>query len=148
MDRALSFPLACLGLFVFGHPLQSAEREDLETIEKRIAQHVEKMQDEDPSTAGTVAAIGWEEQQWDALLNSAYRTLMEKLPEKAKTALRSSQRAWLSYRNAEREAQLALFATRDGTMYSMMAADARMRIVKHRATELASLLRVWEIDGN
>lgn len=146
MNLLLRLHLAGLCLALSSPVVPAAEIEDLDAIEKRIAKRVEEMQDKDPSTAGIVAAIDWEEQQWDALMNSAYRNLLAKLPEKARDSLRASQRAWLAFRDAEQRAQSSLFSTRDGTMYIPMAADARMRIVKHRATDLASLARVLAID--
>lgn len=139
--------LSVLFLSALSLRLPAADVEDLGAIEKRIAAHVEKMQNSDPSTAGIVAALDWEEQQWDALMNSAYRALLAKLPEKARESLRASQRAWLAFRDAEQKAQDGLFATREGTMYIPMAADARMLIIKHRATELASLAKILEIDN-
>lgn len=148
MLSRLVLPFACTGLLLSGFPLHAGDLEDLDAMEKRIAVQVEKMQDADPSTAGMLAAIDWEEKQWDDLLNTAYRILLAKLPAKAQENLRSAQRAWLAFRNAELKSHDSIFATREGTMYIPIAADARMRITKHRASELASLARMLTIDGN
>lgn len=149
MNHSRFLPLVCASLLSLLHPpLAAQDVEDVDALEKTIAAHVEKMQDRDPSTAGMLAAIDWEEQQWDTLLNTAYRALLAKLPEKGRESLRASQRAWLTFRDAEYKTLDGVFSTREGTMYLPIAADARMRITKHRASELASLVRVFRIDGN
>lgn len=146
MPHPSTLALACFWLNVFCPPIQAQDVDDLDAIEKRIAEHVQKMEMKDPSTAGAVAAIEWEEQQWDALMNSAYQAMLARLPEEARKSFRASQRAWLAFRDAEFQAQLQLFSHKQGTMFVPMAAHARMLMVKHRATELASLVRIWRID--
>ncbi|MEM0970355.1 MAG: lysozyme inhibitor LprI family protein, partial [Verrucomicrobiota bacterium] len=112
---------------------------DTEAAEKRINAEVERLMNKDPSTAGMSEAIEWERQEWDSLMNAAYKDLLTHLDPQGKDALRDSQRAWIAYRDLEGQAQYSLFGNLQGTMFIPMSVNARARVVKHRAIELMSL---------
>jgi len=80
-------------------------------------------------------------------MNIAYTALMRALPAPAAQRLRVAQRAWLAFRSAEADARTALYATRSGTMYVPMAAGSATNVVRDRALQLETYLRVMRIEG-
>jgi uncharacterized protein YecT (DUF1311 family) len=99
------------------------------------------------STAGQTECEGQAAAAYDRRMNAAYAALLRALPAEAGAQLRQSQRAWLLFRDAEGRARSALFATRQGTMYVPMEASAATDIVRDRALQLESALRVMRIDA-
>ncbi|WP_420137674.1 lysozyme inhibitor LprI family protein [Sphingomonas sp.] len=99
------------------------------------------------ATAGQSACIGRATQSYDRRLNAAYRTLLRLLPAPAAAQLRTAQRQWLVFRNADVAARGALYETRQGTMYVPMQGQADMQLVRDRALQLEGDLRVFRIDG-
>lgn len=85
-------------------------------------------------------------QDYDRRLNAAYATLMRELPMAAAQRLRASQRAWLSFRDSEAAAREALYETRRGTIFVPMQAAAATIIVRDRAIQLETLVRVMGIE--
>jgi uncharacterized protein YecT (DUF1311 family) len=98
------------------------------------------------STAGQTQCEASAARSYDQRLNAAFGELMRRLPANAAARLRSAQRAWLAFRAADEAARSALYATRAGTMYVPMQAAASTDIVRDRALQLESLLRVMTID--
>ncbi len=126
--------------------LPAVDVESPDAAEVRIARGMDRLLDEDSSTAGMVQAAAWEFREWDQLMNTAYQALLSNLPTEEQATLRASQRAWLAYRDAELTALRTLFEQKEGTMFIPMAARASARVVKHRAIELATLVQIWRID--
>jgi uncharacterized protein YecT (DUF1311 family) len=83
---------------------------------------------------------------YDRRMNAAYAALLRRLQPKAAEQLRRSQRAWLAFRDSEAAARQAIYATRQGTMYVPMEADAAVTIVGDRALLLERYLRVLSIE--
>jgi uncharacterized protein YecT (DUF1311 family) len=102
--------------------------------------------DDHVSTAGQAGCEEAARDAYDRRLNAAYGALTRLLPPPAVEALRRSQRSWLLFRDAEAKAREALYATRQGTMYVPMEADDEAMIVRDRARQLESYLRVMRID--
>ncbi|WP_148264741.1 lysozyme inhibitor LprI family protein [Collimonas fungivorans] len=84
---------------------------------------------------------------YDNRLNAAYRKLMRTLPAPAAQNLRASQRAWIVFRDAELQAQSALFETRHGTIYVPMQEYEGLALTQERALRLESYNRVFDTDG-
>lgn len=99
------------------------------------------------STAGQTQCEADAARAYDRRMNTAYTALMRILPAPAAQRLRLAQRAWLAFRSAEADARLALYTTRSGTMYVPMAADSATNVVRDRALQLETYLRVMRIDG-
>jgi uncharacterized protein YecT (DUF1311 family) len=99
------------------------------------------------STAGQTDCEAAAARAYDRRMNAAYAALRHALPPAAAQQLRQSQRAWLAFRNAEAQARDAFYATRRGTMYVPMQASAATDIVRDRALQLETLLRVLRIDA-
>jgi len=99
------------------------------------------------STAGQTQCEADAARSYDRRMNTAYAALMRTLPAQAAQRLRVAQRAWLAFRSAETDARRSLYATRSGTMYVPMAAHTATVLVRDRALQLETYLRVMTIDG-
>lgn len=126
---------------------QEQGAESLEEAQERIDKRVEELMDQDPSTAGMVKAIDWEQQEWDKVLNDSYQELLSSLPKEGQQALKEAQRAWIDYRDKQYKALGAIYSQTEGTMFIPMAANSRALITKHRAIELAGLVGILEIGA-
>jgi uncharacterized protein YecT (DUF1311 family) len=84
---------------------------------------------------------------YDKRMNLAYLKLLKELPKQAGQDLKAAQRSWIAYRDMEAGARGSLFATRQGSMYAPMQADAETDLTRDRALLLESYLRVLDIDG-
>lgn len=98
------------------------------------------------STAGQVECEATALRNYDRRMNLAYAALLRRLPAAAAARLRQTQRAWIAYRDAETASRAALYATRQGTMYVPMAADAAATVVGDRARLLERHLRILGIE--
>ncbi len=76
----------------------------------------------------------------DVGLNKAYRQLMRKIDDEAQAKLKSAQRAWVAFRDAQAELEADLEA-RGGSMASMIYDASRMESTKARTNELEKLLK-------
>ncbi|MFJ6328031.1 MULTISPECIES: lysozyme inhibitor LprI family protein [unclassified Rhizobium] len=86
------------------------------------------------------------EQAYDRRMNQAYAALLKRLPPDVGARMRTSQRAWLAYRDQEAKAREALYATRHGTMYVPMESDDAVTLVGDRARLLERYLRTLNIE--
>ncbi|MDX1440369.1 MAG: lysozyme inhibitor LprI family protein [Rubricoccaceae bacterium] len=116
----------------------SAQQDSEHPIDLRLDECIE----EDPSTHGTVACMRTAYDEWDAELNRVYQQLLTELShdDDATASLRSAQRAWIGFRDAELAFSAHLYGTRDGTMWQVVAAGARVDIVRQRALDLSDYL--------
>jgi len=84
------------------------------------------------STADIVECLATQTVVWERRLNSAYQKLMEDLPARRRDRLRSAQRLWLQFRDAN----CAYFASRAGTVARVDAGQCALRLTSARAIEL------------
>jgi uncharacterized protein YecT (DUF1311 family) len=83
----------------------------------------------------------------DAELNRAYRTLMARLPEPQKKALRESQRVWLRHRDAEAAFTAQLWTREDfGTSANLSRGQHQARLVRDRVEMLLGVLQSLPSD--
>jgi uncharacterized protein YecT (DUF1311 family) len=104
---------------------------------------------EGDANAATAAQTQCEEaaaRTYDRRMNMAYAALLKALPPEAARGLRQSQRAWIVFRDAEARARSAFYASRHGTMYVPMQAASATRVVRDRALQLESVLRVLRVE--
>lgn len=111
---------------------------DRHPIEQALDQCLESP--EGMSTHGQRACLDQATQSWDRELNRLWAELMKALPDAAKTQLRSSQRLWISFRDAEILALESSYGAMDGTMYQVMYADAVSSLTRDRVRQLDALL--------
>ncbi|QKD04102.1 lysozyme inhibitor LprI family protein [Mesorhizobium loti] len=140
--KLISGALACLLMALSPAPLLASGLKDptAETLDRCL---------NDPdhgSTAGQTECEATATDDYDHRMNTAYATLMHKLPHEAAQQLRLSQRAWLAFRDAEAKARDALYETRQGTMYVPMQAADATNVIRDRALLLEGYVRVMEID--
>jgi uncharacterized protein YecT (DUF1311 family) len=82
------------------------------------------------------------EEALDKELNSAYQTLMQKLPEPSKEALRASQKQWIKYRDTEFEFIAKNFNKEDfGSSYVVSVGSYRSSIIEARTKDLLWYLK-------
>ena len=103
-------------------------------------------QESHASTAGQTECETAAEQAYDRRMNTAFSTLVRTLPPEAAARLRTSQRLWLAFRDAESKARTALYETRRGTMFVPMEAANQTRLVRDRALELEAYVRAMAIE--
>jgi uncharacterized protein YecT (DUF1311 family) len=102
--------------------------------------------DANAATAGQTQCEEAAARTYDRRMNMAYAALLKALPPEAARELRQSQRAWIMFRDAEARARSAFYASRHGTMYVPMQAASATRVVRDRALQLESVLRVLRVE--
>lgn len=91
----------------------------------------------DGSTAGMLECIGAEYERQDQRLNRVYRQLMSQLGAERQQALKTAQRLWLQFS----EANCAFYDDPDGGTSARLAAnDCALRMRAERADELQRFL--------
>ncbi len=141
-------PLICLLLgLLFFTPCLKADEPAKETKDP-IDVEVDKMMEKDPSTAGMNQAIDHGTELWDAEMNKAYNNLMKKLPESERAILKKSQVAWLAYRDANSSLVGTVYGHAQGTMYSNMANDEGLEIVKARTLLLRKYIDILDENSS
>jgi uncharacterized protein YecT (DUF1311 family) len=107
-------------------PAQAAEP-------RRSAQFERCYNDPDSTTLSLRQCIGEEFKRQDARLNGAYAQAMRNLDTAAQARLRTAQRAWIAFRDADCQAVLA---ANGGTMAPMLADLCYLDRTAQRADEL------------
>lgn len=108
----------------------------------------------DGSTMGMINCADSAAVLWDIELNKNYNLLMDLLNETAKEDMREAQREWIKFRDKEWKAISSYYGyvyevMEGGTMYPMLAAGARMEVVRKRALDLKSMYEELNIHmGN
>ncbi|KVM60314.1 hypothetical protein WJ58_07155 [Burkholderia ubonensis] len=88
------------------------------------------------STAGQIQCMGEAQQQWQMVMDAAYKRLLNDAPADAKRGWQESQRRWLMWRKDEAHLLKAVYDTTRGTMYTMASADMQLQPVRERALAL------------
>ncbi|AXK83627.1 DUF1311 domain-containing protein [Pseudolabrys taiwanensis] len=70
--------------------------------------------------------------QWDKRLNAAYKSALDAAQGKQREQLRTAQRLWLQYRDAN----CLYYGLGEGTIARIEAGDCMLRMTKSRALEL------------
>jgi uncharacterized protein YecT (DUF1311 family) len=79
-------------------------------------------------------------QRWDNELNIVYQRLRGHLHAEGKSVLKTSQRAWIAYRDAEFQTIDAIYGSLQGSMWSLTRMSAKVEFVKARTLELQMYL--------
>ncbi len=108
--------------------------------EHPVDQQCEACIDRDSSTAGILKCLDEAYVMWDRELNTVYRNLRKLLGPQQLEALKTSQRAWLRYRDAEFETLELMYRSLDGTMWAIAAQDDKVELVKTRVLTLSIYL--------
>ncbi|MGO4907120.1 lysozyme inhibitor LprI family protein [Pseudorhodobacter sp. W20_MBD10_FR17] len=89
------------------------------------------------SNQGMSACTSAETELWDGYLNREYKGRMATITADQKTALRTAQRAWIAFRDAECGLQYQMFI--DGTMRSNIYTGCMLDMTARRALTLRDL---------
>jgi len=73
---------------------------------------------------------------WDKRLNEVYQQVMTDLDPKSQELLRASQRRWVAFREAEREAMGGPWRQDRGTIIRVLTVNADLSAIKERVQEL------------
>ena len=106
-----------------------------------IDKWLSKELDKDPSTNGMRQATIKATKMWDTEMNRAYRHVLSQLTAAQRASLVRSQKAWLTFRDAETEANQRIIYTRQGTMWLLAGDTHQMEIVKARALQIKAYER-------
>jgi uncharacterized protein YecT (DUF1311 family) len=101
-----------------------------------IDRHLDSCIAADSTTAGMANCTHGAYQLWDQELNDTYMILMSSFTPAKKQSLRTSQRQWMVFRDAEFKAIDEMYKDKDGTMYIPMRALDRMEVVRSRVLQL------------
>lgn len=94
----------------------------------------------DPSTAGMINCISQASGKWDAELNKWYGALKCNVSPAKADSLKTAQRAWLTFRDAELKAIGGIYGGLQGTMYRPLSAYASMNVTRQRTLILLDYL--------
>ena len=114
----------------------TVKAEEEHAIDRRLGACIDK----DYSTAGMLNCLDEAYIMWDKELNAVYQGLRGLLNPRQKDALKTSQRAWLAYRDAEFETIELIYGSLDGTMWSLAARDDKVGLLRSRVLELSVYL--------
>ena len=88
------------------------------------------------STTGMVECADAAIRGWDKRLNEVYQQVMTDLDPKSQELLRASQRRWVAFREAEREAMGGPWRQDRGTITRVLTVNADLSAIKERVQEL------------
>jgi uncharacterized protein YecT (DUF1311 family) len=141
MKKALSLSL----LITWGLMAHAA---DEHPIDVKMVACVEK----NPSTVGMMTCTEKAGKSWDVELNQVYQSLQAKFGKKAAPQLKMAQQQWLKYRDAEFAAIDSMYRViydkmGGGTIWSLMAAQNKVDVVKARVLTLTEYLKSLEQEN-
>jgi uncharacterized protein YecT (DUF1311 family) len=84
------------------------------------------------TTIDLVECINKDTAVWDKRLNAAYKALTPTIEPAQRDPLRTAERLWVQYRNAN----CTFYSSRDGTMYQIEGAECVRTMTRERALEL------------
>ncbi|MCT4705118.1 DUF1311 domain-containing protein [Enterobacteriaceae bacterium H16N7] len=84
---------------------------------------------------------------WDSELGKQYKLLIKDQPENVRIALRNSQRQWIKYRDAYNQGIEAFYQKEEGTIWSLIAAESKMNIVRDKTLDLYRLRNSTNLGG-
>ncbi|MGK7244960.1 lysozyme inhibitor LprI family protein [Buttiauxella agrestis] len=84
---------------------------------------------------------------WDKELGTQYNLLMKNQPENVRVALRYSQRQWIKYRDSYNKGIEAFYQKEEGTIWSLVAAESKMNVIRDKALDLHRLRNSTNLGG-
>jgi uncharacterized protein YecT (DUF1311 family) len=103
--------------------------------------------DQNQSTIGLRECLDAAYRSWDDELNAAYKALMATLPPEAKTALRTAQRQWIGFKDAERTYLRKVFENMDGTIWPVVELQQYVDLYRKRALQLRCSAKMTDMAG-
>ncbi|GLR09908.1 hypothetical protein COO59_01880 [Mixta theicola] len=78
-------------------------------------------------------------QQWDSELNKQYQLLLKGQPKSVRQKITAAQRSWLQYRDGYNAAISAYYQQQQGTIWPLVAAEAKMNVIRDKTIDLYKL---------
>lgn len=132
-----------LGYSLSTHAIDNPDAPDhLSDFLNRAQTYERDIQQTAHTTQSYLTAYAAYENFLDQELNTAYRQLIEHLPDKAQQALKNSQQAWLNYRDKEFDFIARNWtAEKFGSSATISRGDYRTQLIKDRIMLLLQYLR-------
>jgi len=99
------------------------------------------------STGGETLCYETARRAYQARVILALSSVRRHLDQEAAAALDIEQKAWISYREARRDAMMAMLISRTGSMYAPMQEADDMTVARDRALRLEAQLHILEIES-
>jgi uncharacterized protein YecT (DUF1311 family) len=90
-----------------------------------------------PNTPAIVECVNAKTKVWDQRLNAAYGTLQQRSSGEQAEALRTAQRLWIQYRDAN----CRFYGAEEGTIRQVKAAECLRFMTQERAREFEEAMR-------
>ncbi len=141
--------LRALVLIVFSGVagLSGPDRPALAAGTSPIDTALETCLEQNQTTAGMAQCLDQAFTAWDGELNAAYKAVMAGLPPEAKTALRTAQRDWVAFKDAQIASFRSMLAPQDGTIWPLVASRYAIDLVRKRAVELRCFAIMSDMEG-
>lgn len=140
-DQALTFVYNS----EFGLRIQDSKGQYVPVFSTTGKHPIDKLQsrweDNDSSTYGILGAQKAAYKLWDLELNRVYKRLMKGLKTDQRKALRTSQRKWIAYRDAEIESVQAIYGQKEGTVWGIVGSASVIDLTKSQMQRLSSYER-------
>lgn len=121
-----------------------ADEPALSPLERREREEFAKTEGDDVKTRET---LDWAEKYWDTELNRIYRAITGRLKGNALDSMKTAQRKWIDFRDAEYLRLDALQEGVRGTMWNNPFRYAKMRITRERTLALERTLGIMDDSG-
>lgn len=129
--RTIPLAFALVGALLMAWPVFAADPDPIDaTLEVCLGR------DEGQTTAGSIACTADAIGAWDKRLNDTYQAAMKALDPKSRELLRTAQRQWLAFRNAEAMAQDGPWTVSRGTIVRVEVMSTRIDTLKERVREI------------
>ncbi len=133
----MRFVLVSFCLFLLLVPAAAVAQDDEDPIDAALGQCLDDPQGQ--STRGMVECFGAAYQDWDAALNDVYDGLMHSLDPQSAALLKSAQRNWTAFRDAESDFLATLVVPERGTLMLVTVNETMTDLVRARVMELRAV---------
>lgn len=134
---------ACLATTLLSAmPAYAAQKTETDMIDVAYSACMDKS---DGVTVNMLDCSGAAINKMDKRMNQLYKKLMAKLPKPKQELLKSSQKKWLTWRNAEQDLSYALDPNEGGTLQSVSANGFAYEMLKRRVQEFEGYLTGVEL---
>jgi uncharacterized protein YecT (DUF1311 family) len=90
-----------------------------------------------PNTLATVDCVAAKTKSWDQRLNAAYNGLQQRIQAGQRDPLKAAQRLWVQYRDAN----CRFYASQDGSIRQIQAAECLRAMTQERTLELEKAMK-------
>jgi uncharacterized protein YecT (DUF1311 family) len=132
ISRCWWFAAAGIAAWLLASP---ARADDKDPIDARLDACLAT--DEGVTTAGMINCTQTAIDAWDKRLNETYRKAMAVLDPKSRDLLQKAQRGWVTFRAAERAAEVGPWLSSRGSLAHVEVMGNELSAVRERATELS-----------